>query len=859
MFKRLSFFSFMLGAAMPGYAQNESNINTAPAKFTDSVLVSVHPSYDSVGGAHRWLFGENYRKEWAAKVKLPVIKLSEIYGGLKPLREGGGMQSKSLRLADKNGKEWVIRSVEKTPEKILPANFRGTFAVDWIDDALSSQHPFSALIVPPLAQAAGIPHANPVIGVMAPDAALGEYNKVFKGLVVLLEEREPEGESENTPKMLRDLKKDNDNQFNAELFLKARMLDLLLGDWDRHEDQWRWVDMQKGSGKYYVGVPRDRDQVFHINDGVLPGIAALPYVSPTLQSFDENINSVKYSIIKTRFLNAHPNAQLSYTRWMELANEFVKAETNQVLEEALKRLPKEVYNLRHNELFNKLKKRRDAIPNAMAQYYRFIYKTVDIRTSDKNEQVTLTNAADNGLRVQINKLDKTGQVKDLIMDMTYDEAITKEIRLYLQSGDDKVLINNSSSPIKLRVIGGQGQKFYNVQQAVSKVKFYDKKDSVTFTGNLNKVSKHLSNDTLNTTFVPNNPYNVWMPLATAAINADDGFLLGLGFKYTRQEGFRKLPYTSTQQLMITHSFATEAFRIRYNAEWIQVAGKADFLLNAFIQAPNNTLNFFGRGNETQLKKFPGFRRFYRTRFNTYQIDPALRWHTGKNATLSAGPSFQYYRLNRDGNAGRFINQSDLINSYDSLTVDKDKAHLGLIVNFNSNQRNNNILPSKGYYFNLNLQAYTGLNNYSEGFIQVRPEFTFYQKLSSSGGIVLSDRIGGGLSVGKPAFYQSMFLGGQGNLLGYLQNRFAGEHMLYNNLQARIKIINIASYILPGQLGFTGFYDAGRVWVKDAQSEQWHHGTGGGLYFAPAGLAVFQVLAGHSNEGWYPYVSLNIRL
>ncbi|MFD1258080.1 BamA/TamA family outer membrane protein [Mucilaginibacter terrae] len=858
MIKNFTLIILLLGAATLGYAQPKTGIKAPAPIFKDSLTVRVHPVYDSVSGFHRWLFGEGYRKEWGTPVKLPLIKVSEVYGGLKPLREGGGMQSKSLRLADKQGKEYVIRSVEKMPEKLLPPNLQGTFAVDWIDDAMSSQHPFSALIMPPLANAAGVTQASPVIGVMAPDAALGEYSKVFAGMVVLLEEREPAGKSDNTLKILRDLQNDNDIGFDGRQFLKARMLDLLVGDWDRHEDQWRWIDNKKGVGKNYVGIPRDRDQVFHVNDGVLPKLSALPYVAPTLQSFDADINSVKYAIYKTRFMNAFPNAQLSQAEWVRLANEFVKAETDQVLEAGLKRLPPEVYAIHHDVLLNKLKKRRDAIPAAMDEYYRFAYKTVDIRTTNKNELVTITDGAEKGLRVQINKIDKTGQPKDALLDITYAPAITKEVRLYLQGGTDKVVVNTALSPIKLRVIGGGGQKTYEVKQSANKINLYDKNDSLTLTGDASRLRKHLSNDTLNTTVIPNNPYNVWMPLATAAINADDGFLFGAGFKYTRYEGFRKLPYSSTQQLLITHSFATDAFRIRYNGEWIQTIGKADLLLNAFIQAPDNTLNFFGRGNQTVLNKFPGYRRFYRTRYNTYQFDPALRWHTG-NSTISVGPSFQYYRLDRSDNIGRFINQSSLIKSYDSLTVNQDKAHLGLAINFNSNQRNNNIIPSKGYYVNIMVQGFTGLNTYSKSFIQIRPEFTYYQKLNSKGTIVLSDRIGGGVSIGKPAFYQSMFLGGQGNLLGYLQNRFAGEHMVYNNLQGRVKLFDIASYILPGQLGLSGFYDAGRVWVKGEQSTQWHTGTGGGLYFAPASLVIVQVLAGYSNEGWYPYVSLNFRL
>ena len=84
-------------------------------------------------------------------------------------------------------------------------------------------------------------------------------------------------------------------------------------------------------------------------------------------------------------------------------------------------------------------------------------------------------------------------------------------------------------------------------------------------------------------------------------------------------------------------------------------------------------------------------------------------------------------------------------------------------------------------------------------------------------------------------------------------------MAFNDFQARYKLADIASYILPGQLGITGFYDIGRVWQSGENSNIWHQGTGGGIYFSPASLTVIQVLAGHSNEGWYPYISFSLKL
>ncbi|HTD42006.1 MAG TPA: hypothetical protein VK671_15360, partial [Mucilaginibacter sp.] len=84
----------------------------------DSVIVRVHEQYDKVTGIHRLFFGENYRKDWAAAVKLPVFRISELHGGLTPEKQGGGQQTTSLRLVDPTGKEWVLRSVEKDPVKI---------------------------------------------------------------------------------------------------------------------------------------------------------------------------------------------------------------------------------------------------------------------------------------------------------------------------------------------------------------------------------------------------------------------------------------------------------------------------------------------------------------------------------------------------------------------------------------------------------------------------------------------------------------------------------------------------------------------------------------------------------------------
>ena len=70
----------------------------------DSIMVRIKPEYDSVGKFHRFVFGENYRKEYAAQTKVPVLHVSKMMGGLKATQRGGGNQSRSLRLEAKDGK-----------------------------------------------------------------------------------------------------------------------------------------------------------------------------------------------------------------------------------------------------------------------------------------------------------------------------------------------------------------------------------------------------------------------------------------------------------------------------------------------------------------------------------------------------------------------------------------------------------------------------------------------------------------------------------------------------------------------------------------------------------------------------------
>jgi hypothetical protein len=214
--------------------------------------------------------------------------------------------------------------VEKDPVNIFPEPLRTTFVAGIVKDNVTAIFPYAPLTVPVFADALGVPHSNPRIVFVAPDKNLGIYSRDFANKVIILEEREPLGKSLSTVNMVAELKADYDNTIDQKAFLTARMLDIFLGDWDRHADQWRWVDVQKGKGKTFKGVPRDRDQVFYINNGLFPKFLALPWVMPKFQGFGEKIKNINALSFNARLIDGIFTNQLSKDDWATTTSVVVK-------------------------------------------------------------------------------------------------------------------------------------------------------------------------------------------------------------------------------------------------------------------------------------------------------------------------------------------------------------------------------------------------------------------------------------------------------------------------------------------------------------------------------------------------------
>ncbi|WP_343699957.1 BamA/TamA family outer membrane protein [Chitinophaga sp.] len=841
------------------YRRHEEAIAATP--LPERVTVAADSQYIHANGFHRLMLGNNYRSVWATPLTFPVMR----FDTLKILKRGGGQQTRSLRLEDPSGREWVLRSLKKDPLSAIPEPLRETFARQVVQDQISASNPYAPLVISPLAEAAGVPHTNPRFVYVANDTALHIYRKDFANGVYLFEEREPVTASKtyNTLKVLEELAGDNDNNVNQRAFLQARLLDIFIADWDRHEDQWRWYAEKDKKTKTFYPIPRDRDQAFFVNQGVIPRIADARYILPAVQGFRKKIPDVAAWNFNPRFLDRNMLNNLEDSTWERMSRNFAAIMTDSLIVTAVNQLQPAIRKQVDSMMISTLQARRSILHKEAMKYYRALARGVDITGSVKNEQFTITRQPNGFVNVTSEKISKKGELEQTLYSRTFNPAHTKEVALYGLGGEDRFVVRgNEKSPIRIRIIGGREKDTYidsSGRTGGKRILIYDlAKGEDSFAVNRNERLRLSSDPAVIHYNRRAFQYNTLMPRIAGGYNLDDGILLGLGLEY-KGHGFRKDSFAVKHTFSGMHAVATEAYQFKYQGQFNDVIGKADLILGALVRAPHNTANFFGFGNETAYNKEitdPAI-RYYRARFNIYMGEVTLRNNFSPNISATVTPSITAVTLEPEHNAGRFLTNYDA-NKLDSAHLFANKYHAGLRLGVNFDTRDNDLVASRGLLWTTTLQGNTGLNAASNNYAQLRSDMSIYASTGLPPSVVFVVRVGGGVTWGKPEFFQALSLGGSTNLRGFRNNRFTGTSMLYNNLELRIKLFDFTSYILPGSVGLIAFNDVGRVWVKEETSGQWHNGFGGGLYLSPVNMFIVTATLGHSREGTLPYVTFGFK-
>jgi hypothetical protein len=826
---------------------------------SDSITLAIAPEYNAVSSTHRKFLGENYRKLWATPVRMRVLDIRKERGGLQIVKLGGGNQTKSIRFKDPQGKEWVLRTIQKYPDRALPPSLRPTIARDIIQDQVSTGHPFGALIVPPLAAALGLAHSNPEIVYVGDDPGLQEYRKDFAKAAYLFEERVPLEfeDTESTEKVQEKLQEDNDHVSEQKLTMRARLLDFIVGDWDRHEDNWRWSPEKAKGVTVYKAVPRDRDKVFYKTSGIFPWILSHQWLKSNLQPYSADIRDINGWNYNARFFDRYFLTELSEADWLEQVKVVQKTITPALVSAAIKRMPAAIYRQNGSELNEALNGRVANLQKIALDYYKFLAKTVEVPASDKRELFQVSHHPAGDIDLQIFNLKQDSSTGRTVFHRLFKAEETKEIRLYGFGSDDVFKVaGRENSPIKVRMVGGDGRDVFEVDPALrnkSKNFIYDRKDQPIVLPLPRSAKVTLRNDTIVNSYNKNSfLFDRLGPLFRLNYSVDQGFQPGVGLVYEKQ-GFRKEPYAFHNELWVNYATGRKSFRFTYAGDFKEVVGKNDLKIDVDVLGPNNQSNFFGIGNNTRFENTRGREiGYYRNYYDLIDADFKLKRTVADNLTVEGGLSTEYFTSNFADNNRRFLQEFSAANPGEE--VFNQRFYAGLVGVLTYDSRNDAGMPTKGIYWRTAIAGKQQIAKQQDRYGIIETEFRFYLNPGNSG-FVVANRIGAGTTVGNPTFYQRVQLGGVQNLRGFHSNRFTGRTGAFYNLDLRLRLFSFSSYITPGAVGLIGFNDVGRVWEPGESSTNWHDGYGGGFYIIPAELVLIQATVGFSKEGSLPYISV----
>ena len=834
--------------------------------YTDSTRVVVANPALGAGPIRRFFLGDNYRDVWTAPVGVPVLDLGRARGGLTPMKRGGGYQTLSLRLANPEGREFVLRQVRKRPDLLLPPALRNTIAADVLSDQITTSNPYGALVVPRLADAAGIYHTNPQIVVVPDDPRLGVYRESFANTLVLFEER-PADESAGLDKfgnaedidgsatLFLELREDNDTRVDQPFFLRNRLFDLLIGDWDRHEDQWRWAQFEpfmldatltgdaRTQGKIYRPIPRDRDQVFFRVTGLLPRLAQL-FVRG-LQDFDleygDLIGLTDNGLFQDRrFLN-----DLEREEWEAVARDLQTRMTDDVLRDALDAWPwpDEIDALHGERVFRTLQSRRDRLVEVADEFYELLAGTVDVVGSDKHERFVVERAGGT-TTVTVFKTSKKGENRRPIYRRTFLDGETKEIRLYGLGGRDRFEIRGEGGGPYVRVIGGPDEDEVDAEGGASgRLHVYDTERGNEIDAGRARVTR--SDDPAVNRYDPEDfAYPVRSIFPVVGYTATEGVAVGASVSWTTPK-FRREPYGHVHQLSASVATRTGAISAAYRSHWVESVGPFDAFLEAEGATPQDVYNFYGLGNETTDERDE---EFYRVRQANAAATVALGLTLREGAEFGLGPAAEATFVEQT--AGRILGDLPAnAEVFDGQVFVGGEAFASLY------HQDRLLNPQRGFRWENRAGVRTAVANASGTFAPLSSALAVYLSPSLSPQVTLAVRVGATHVAGDFPFYRAATLGGAENLRGYRTTRFSGRSALYQNAELRVALLNFRTYAAGGTLGVLGFVDNGRVWADGEDSSTWHQGYGGGLWVNLFDLAVVRGTVGVSSEGTFVNIGL----
>ncbi|MEM9990491.1 MAG: BamA/TamA family outer membrane protein [Bacteroidota bacterium] len=832
------------------------NVPTKFPEYEQQLVEKVRRpnNYDlePVGWLHKLTFGEHYLPTYLRDYAFPVLDLDTLRGGMTPIKRGGGNQTNSLRLKDAKGKQFTMRALTKDASRALPYPINQMDGAEAIlKDNFLAAYPFAALIVPKMADAAKVYHANPKLYYVPKQPALGYHNDLFGGDVYLLEERlggnwEENASLGNSKKLISTLDvvekmtKNHKHRIDQNWVVRSRLFDLLIRDWDRHDDQWRWATLEDEQGKYYRPIPRDRDQAFARYDGFLTKlIGKLSPFYRQLQNYSPDVKDIRWESWNAKYFDTNFLSALEREDWLKEAHYIQEQVTDEVIDAAFAIVPKAAQDERWQQMRAYTKQRRDQLVTFAEAAYEYNTQEVDVLDTNKRDLFQVKRLSTNQTHVQVFALSKSGEPGKLLYERTFEQGITKEIHLYGLEGNDIFRVEGTvKKGILVRIVGGEGEDHIedtsDVKRGRKKTRIYDysTEDNTLDLGKEGR-DKTSTRTAYNSYVRKHNHYHTdfGIPFPVVNYNQDDALILGLGLSYFNYR-FKKFPYGESHRFRTDWASSPQAFEFSYRGEIIESFGKWDIISHLNFRGNRYSFNYFGLGNETENPD-PDDLVFNRVRQERAYANIGVRRRFAHDkGSLSITPLIE--RTEIDATPNRFLtNNSDafLTNIFDP------RWYLGLNVRFDYESLDQQTNPNRGMRFQVGYNMETTLNDLDYAFAKFGTGLTVYTPLDASERLVFATEFGYEGIRGSYDFFKAPTIGGGDNLRGFRAERFRGERVFYHNNDLRFKLLTSINRVFPFTLGIHGGFDYGRTWSEDENSEKWHSSYGGGLWLEPVNAIV----------------------
>ena len=817
----------------------------AAASGTRQVTITVGPQYEA-GGFHRWFWGTDYRRLWTQPIQVEVLDLRGFAGGLKPAFRVGGRETKGLAMKGNDGRDYTFRSIDKDPSGILPDELQDTWVRNVVQDQMVAQHPAGAFIVDDLQEAAGILRTPQRLMVMPDDPALGEFRQEFAGVVGQVYEF-PGAKAEANPgfhgateilkhdKFYERMEASPDDRADARAFLKARLLDIMIGDWDRHRDQWRWARLP--DKPYWQPIPDDRDQAFSRYEGLVLAVARERVL--IFQNYGPNYPDMKGLTYNGWEQDRQLLGGLDKAVWQETAAELKAQISDDVIERAAHRMPPEYFQRDGQRLIHDLKARRDGLPQAAEKFYAHISGKARVYLTDQPELVEVQRSDNGDLELRVRRATGGTASGEPYFQRTFHPAETQEIQVYLRGGNDRVVTEGRPGPILLRVVG-TGQDVVDDTKGGG-TRFYDSAGGDLKEGPGSSFSHKAYTPPpppKNAPWIPPRDWGreTYLAPVIGYGGLDVGLVLGANLDVISR-GFRKDPYASRHTFTGAWTFGDATFLINYRGERRFENSASLLRLNARASGIEQ-LRFFGFGNDTSDLGDPKA-DFFRVKQQQYSLTPSLVLGLAKNFSLSLGPTLTYA-------TSRKTDEFTLVNTqqpygFGNFSEFGGTATLELDTRVAATRTPGGAVlrrigwPRSGVLVTVRGEVYPSVGDVTETFKTLNGSAAAYVTLGGDKAPTLALRAGGKKVFGTAPFFEAAYVGGgistgDGLVRGLSKQRYAGDRAVYGNADLRIYLSRF-NIFLPGEWGVLGFADGGRVYLDGETSDTWHHGFGGGLWFA----------------------------